>query len=103
MQYRHRRLQRSVTETRTLPSGRLKRSAITQASSHRFPGVVDPGARAVRVHFFLPYRQASLDFLDHIAARRKRPVAMRRGRDDRDARLTDRDRAEAMPEHHTRL
>src|SRR5437867_168793 len=58
---------------------------------------------AVPAQLLLPYRQTLLHFLDHVAARRKGFVAMRRGGSDRDARLAGGNDAEPVLEHDARL
>src|SRR5260370_10333 len=87
MQYRHRMLQRSVTETRRLASGRRRASWTTSDMRSLGGGVaggVDPDGAAVRAQLLFPDRDAALDFLDHEATRLKRGGEGRR-RGDTDA------------------
>src|SRR5205823_7717834 len=95
-------LQRSVTDTRRLPSGRLKVSRISgmdrrSRGARRSARWIDPHLGAVEPHLLLPHGDAALDLLDDVAARleRLRPVWGRD--DDRDARLARGDRADPMP------
>src|SRR5260370_34522519 len=99
MQYRHRMLQRSVTETRRLASGRRRASRTTSDMRRLGGGVaggVDPDGAAVRAQLLFPDRDAALDFLDHEATRLKRGGAVRRRGHNGDARLPGRDAAEAV-------
>src|SRR2546425_9611928 len=63
---------------------------------------IDPRGGPVGAQLLLPDRQPPLHFLDDVAARleRLRPVRCRRG--DRNARLADADRADAMAHRHPR-
>src|SRR5215210_1924171 len=55
----------------------------------------DPFLTAL-VHLLLPERHRLLERVDGVLARRERVVAVRRGDRDRDARLADAERADAM-------
>src|SRR5438132_915525 len=83
-------LQRSVTETRRLVSGRpnVSRSTSDMGGSGRWTtGGIDPHFTAVRAQLLLPHGHAPLHLFDHVAARLERLRPVRRRRDDRDARL----------------
>src|SRR5439155_7317062 len=99
-------LQRSVTDSRRLASGRCSASLI--ASDMRWfcgrtAGGIDPNFGPVHPQLLLPDRHAPLHFLDHVAAGLERLRPMRRRRADRDARLPDGNRAEAVAYGDARL
>src|SRR5882672_5985418 len=93
MQYRHRRLHRSVTETRKLPSGLWSLSVIIG---------LNPFFTAVAPLLFLPDRQALLHLFDHVAAGREGFIRMRIRRGDSDAGLDHGNHTETVLEHHAR-
>src|SRR5881628_2387116 len=92
-------LQRSVTETRRLASGRpsVSRSSDMGGSRRGMTGGVDPDFAAIGAQLFFPNGHAALDLLDDVAAGFERLRPVRRGGDDRDAGLAGRDEPEPMP------
>src|SRR6266550_2095401 len=93
-------LQRSVTETRKLVSGRpnVSRSTSDMGGSGRWTtGGIDPHFTAVRAQLLLPHRYAPLHLFDDVATRLERLRPVRRRRDDRDARLAHRDPPQPVP------
>src|SRR5690242_20865939 len=102
MQYRHRRLQRSVTETRTLPSGRPSVSR-SGSDMRRTAGRIDPDLTAIKAEFLFPHRDSAFHLFDHKTARLERLRSVRRRRGDPDARLASRNRAEAVPDRDLRV
>src|SRR2546426_301894 len=93
-------LQRSVTETRRLASGRPNVSRSTSdmgGSRGGTTGRVDPHFAAVRAQPFLPHGHAPLHLFDYVATRLERLRPVRRRRDDRDARLVHRDPPQPVP------
>src|SRR6058998_3794661 len=106
MQYRQRRLQRSVTDSRRLVSGRRSVSWMTsdmRRSCRWTARRIDPDFTAVHAQLLLPDRYATLHFLDHVAAGLERLGPMRRRRGDRDARLSHGDRAQPVPDGDARV
>src|SRR5436190_97880 len=100
MQWRHRILQRSVTERRRLASGRPNVSRTT-GSDMGWPGRgtaggIHPHLGSIRPQLLLPHRHAALHLLDHIPACFERLGTVRRRRDDHDARLARGDHAQTM-------
>src|SRR5438270_9305497 len=93
-------LQRSVTETRKLVSGRpnVSRSTSDMGGSGRWTtGGIDPHFTAVRAQLLLPHGHAPLHLFDDVAARLERLRPVRRRRDDRDARLAHGDPPQPVP------
>src|SRR5712691_1055192 len=94
-------LQRSVTDSRRLASGRRSVSWTTSDMRRSCCWTalrIDPDFTAVHAQLLLPDRYATLHFLDHVAAGLERLGPMRRRCGDRDTRLSDRDRAEPVPD-----
>src|SRR5437588_12169850 len=87
-------LQRSVTDTRRLPSGRWSLSMIMDPN---------PGRATIPTKLLFPDRQTLLYRFDHVAARRECGFAMRRSGRDCDARLTHGNQTEAVLQHHARV
>ena len=99
MQYRQRKLQRSVTEMRRYSMLRPKRSrsvTLTYAATPLARRGVDPLARSVDVVLPLPDRHALLDLLDHVAGASNAGAAMRVRDGDRDAGLSEREHPDSM-------
>src|SRR2546421_3374706 len=93
-------LQRSVTETRRLASGRPNVSRSTSdmgGSGRRTTGGIDPRSTAGRAQPFLPHGHAPLHLSDPVAARVEGLRPVRRRRDDRDARLARGDPPQPVP------
>src|SRR5438046_2044933 len=94
-------LQRSVTETRRLASGRPNVSRSTSdmgGSGRRTTGGIDPHFTAVRAQLLLPHGHAPLHLFDHVATRFEGLRPMWRRRDDREARLAHRDPPQPVPQ-----
>src|SRR5438046_4918754 len=87
-------LQRSVTESRRLASGRpnVSRSTSDMGWSRSWAtGGIDPHFAAIRAQLLLPHGHAPLHLFNNVATRLERLGPVRRRRDDRDARLARRD------------
>src|SRR5438105_3699824 len=93
-------LQRSVTETRRLASGRpnVSRSTSDMGWSRSWTtGGIDPHFAAVGSQLLLPHGHAPLHLFDHVATRLERLRPVRRRRDNRDARLARGDPPQPVP------
>src|SRR5712675_1343734 len=103
MQYRQRKLQRSVTLIRRYVIARPCASSIGSGLGMRGPRGVDPALVARREGLLLPDGRALLGLLDEIAARVERLGPVRTRHRDRDARLAGPDETRAMPQRDARL
>src|SRR5438094_10300548 len=93
-------LQRSVTESRRLASGRpnVSRSTSDMGWSRSWAtGGIDPHFAAVGSQLLLPHGHAPLHLFDHVATRLERVRPVRRRSDDRDARLAHWDQPQPVP------
>src|SRR5207244_4395512 len=95
-----------VTDSRRLASGRRSVSWMTsdmRRSCCWTARRIDPDFTAVHAQLLLPDRYATLHFLDYVAAGLERLGPMRRRRGDRDARLSDGDRAQPVADGDARV